>query len=117
MTLEPRDGGADVEAIYAAGLSGYYPNAYLTKADLQALSDHCLRGKRVICNIEAFEIDGEFDIARPDLSLYGEDPSQKAKSWSDRASDSASFVALLLDEVAKEQNRVMFQVWLDWDGE
>lgn len=117
MGKEPRDGGADVEAVYRAGLSGYYPDPYLTPADLRALSALCIEGERVICNIEAYEIDGEFDVPRPDLGLYGEDASQRSMSWPQRALDSASFIRLLLDDVAKEPNPVMFQVWLDWEGE
>ena len=111
---EPRDGGADVEAVYADGLSGYYPSPYLTPNELKALSDLCLKGTRVICNIEAFEIDGESDIPRLDLGLYGEDSIEKSKSWPERAADSAKFIEYFLAEVAKEPNPIMFQVWLDW---
>lgn len=113
MGREPRDGGADIEAVYTNGLSGGYPSPYLTAADLKALSDRCLRGGRVICSIEAFEIVEEFDVLRVDLSLLGEDAHQKAKLWSEPATDSASFVQLLIDDVAKEANPMVFQVWLD----
>ncbi|KAK0329740.1 hypothetical protein LTR94_035538, partial [Friedmanniomyces endolithicus] len=88
MLNEPRDGGADIAAVYASGLSGYHPSPYLTPDDLKALSELCLRGARVISNIEAYEIDGEVDVPRFDLSLYGEDATQKLKSWPERASDS-----------------------------
>jgi len=115
MHKEPRDGGADVEAVYVAGLSGYYPSPYLTPDDLKALSDRCLTGIRVISNIEAYELDGEFDVARCDLSLYGEDATQRLKSWPERASDSVMFIDQLLRDVAKEKNPIMFQVWLDWE--
>ncbi len=115
MHKEPRDGRADVEAVYVAGLSGYYPRPYLTPEDLKALSDRCLTGMRVISNIEAYELDGEADIARFDLSLYGEDATQKLKSWPERASDSVTFIEQLPLDVTKEKNRIMFQVWLDWD--
>ena len=113
---QPRDGGADVEAVFSAGLSGYHPSPYLKPNELKALSDLCLKGSRVICNIEAFEIDGEFDVARLDLSLYGEDAVQKSKSWSERAAHSAILIEHLLAKVAAEQNPIMFQVWLDWEG-
>lgn len=115
MHKEPRDGGADVEAVYVAGLSGYYPSPYLTPSDLKALSDRCLTGARVISNIEAYELDGGVDVARFDLSLYGEDATQKLKSWPERAFDSVTFIEQLLLDVAKEKNGIMFQVWLDWD--
>ena len=111
---QPRDGGADVETVYADGLSGYYPRPYLTANELKALSDLCLKGARVICNIEAFEIEDESDVPRFDLSLYGEDEVQQSKSWPDRAADSAKLIEYLLAEVAKESNPIMFQVWLDW---
>lgn len=114
MGAEPRDGGADVEAVYAAGFSGNYPSPYLTPDDLKALSERCLQGAKVICNIEAFEIDGEYDTLRTDLSFFGEDPAQKLKSWPERAAVSATDIARLLADVAKEKNPIMFVVWLDW---
>lgn len=69
MANEPRNEGADVGAVYMTGFSGNYPSPYLTPHDLKALSDMCLLGGKVICNIEAFEIDGESDALRPDLSF------------------------------------------------
>ena len=114
MGAEPRDGGADVEAVYRTGFSGNYPSPYLTPRDLKVLSELCLRGEKVICNIEAFEIDGEFDVPRIDLGVYGEDLEQKLNSWRDRASASAAIVNELLLSVSKEANPIMFVVWLDW---
>lgn len=111
----PRDGGADVEAVFSAGLSGSYPSPYLNTTDLKALSELCLERSRVIRNIEAFEIDGEFDVSRLDLGLYGEDPAQRSKSWAERAANSATVIEHLLAEVCKERNPIMFQVWLDWE--
>lgn len=103
MRKEPRDGGADVEAVYLAGLSGDYPSPYLTPGDLKALSDRCLAGIRVISNIEAYELDGAADVARFDLSLYGEDATQKSKSWPERAEDSVTFIKQLLLDVTEER--------------
>lgn len=104
-----------MEAVYATGFSGNYPSPYLTPDDLKALSERCLRGERVISSIEAFEIDGEYDTPRPDLSFFGEDPAEKLKSWPERAAVSASDIARLLAGVAKEKNPIMFVVWLDWN--
>jgi hypothetical protein len=51
MGKEPRDGGADVEAVYAQGQSGNYPNPYLTPQNLRDLLDRCQGGDKLICNI------------------------------------------------------------------
>ena len=111
---EARDGGADIEAVFANGLSGDGKSPYLTTDDLLALSERCLAVHRVICNIEAFEIDGEYDVARLDLSLHGETPEQKREPWVKRAHDSHQFIVNLIEDALKEPNRVMFAVWLDW---
>ncbi|WP_420479588.1 hypothetical protein [Brevundimonas sp. FT23028] len=111
---EARDGGADIEAVFRNGLSGYGKAPYLTTNDLLALSERCLGADRVICNIEAFEIDGEHDVARLDLSLHGETPDQKLESWSVRAQDSHRLVGDLVRTALQETNPVMFAVWLDW---
>jgi len=117
MNKEPRDGGADVAAVFDAGKSGPYPSPYLTGDDLLALSALCVPARRVICNIEAFEVIGEDDVARTDLSLYGETPDQKQKPWPVRAADSHTFVVNLVAEARLEANPVMFGVWLDWSDE
>lgn len=104
-----------MEAVYLSGFSGNYPSPYLTPDDLKTLSDRCLQGAKVICNIEAFEIDGEYDDLRPDLSFFGEDPAEKLKSWPERAARSASDIERLLADVAKKKNPIMFVVWLVWN--
>jgi len=114
---EPRDGGADVPAVFAAGLSGYYPAPYLTSDDLLKLSSLCRKADRVIAFIEAYEITLEHDVPRLDLGLYGETTDQKLKSWSERAEDSHTFVCDLLTVVKGEPNPIMFGVWLDWGDE
>lgn len=117
MSKEPRDGGADVAAVFDFGRSGPFPSPYLTSDDLLALSRLCVAAARVICNIEAFEIIGEDDVARTDLSLYGETADQKQKPWPLRAADSHKFVANLVTEARLEANPVMFSVWLNWADE
>ena len=117
MSREPRDGGADVTAVFEAGLSGYFPSPYLTSDDLLALSALCAAADRVICNVEAFEIDGQHDVMRSDLSLYGETADQKQKPWPIRAADSHKFVVQLVGEARLETNPIMFCVWLDWSDE
>lgn len=113
MGREPRDGGADVEAIYAQGQSGNYPNPYLTPKDLRALLDRCQGGGKLICNIEVYEIDGEFDKPRIDLGLYAGGVSEQAREWVERVAETTAFIESLLDDVAEEQNPIMFMVWLD----
>jgi hypothetical protein len=114
MAREPRDGGADIDAVYASGVSGNYPNPYLTPTDLRSLSHRCLQSGRVISNVETYEIRGEFDVPRVELSFYGGDAEGRSKTWSERAAESAEFVEWLLGEIAAEPNPIMFQVWLDW---
>ena len=111
---EARDGGADIDAIFAKGLSGYGKAPYLTTDDLLALSKRCLAADRIICNIEAFEIDGEYDVARIELGRYGETPEQKLGTWAERAQASDRVVGEIVKEALREPNRIMFAVWLDW---
>jgi len=113
MGKEPRDGGADVEAVYASGQSGSYPNPYLTPQDLERLLERCRDGDKLICNIEAYEIDGEFDKPRVDLGLYAGGVSEQMRRWDERVSETTEFIEGLLGEAAKEQNPIMFMVWLD----
>jgi hypothetical protein len=113
MGKEPRDGGADVEAVYARGKSGNYPNPYLTPQDLRDLLDRCQGGGKLICNIEAYEIDGEFDKPRIDLGFYAGGVSEQMRQWDERVAEAAEFVESLLDDVAEEPNPIMFIVWLD----
>ena len=114
---EPRDGGADVPAVFVAGLSGYYPSPYLTESDLLELSALCRQSGRVVSFIEAHEILPEHDLPRLDLSLFGETDDQKLKSWPDRAEDSHTFVLGLLAAIQDEKRPIMFSVWLDWADE
>ena len=111
MGRDPRDGGADVEAVYARGQSGNYP--YLTPKDLRDLLNRCQGGGKLICNIEAYEIDGEFDKFRYDLGLYAGGVSEQARQWEERVAETNEFIESLLDDVAKEKNPIMFIVWLD----
>ena len=113
MANEPRDGGADIEAVFEAGQSGPYPAPYLTTLELFELSALCLGAGHVICNIEAFEIAGEFDVMRSDLSLYGETSEQILEPWPTRAEDSHTFVSALVEDARKEINPIMFSVWMD----
>ena len=112
MPREPRDGGADVGAVFQAGFSGNFPHPYLTLDDLIALSDRCLAEDRVICTIEAFEIDGEHDVLRLEHS-YAERAGQKEKPWSERARDAHGFISSLAEHIRAEINPIMFVVWID----
>lgn len=114
MGREARDGGADVDAILTVGHSGYGTEPYLTTQDLADLSAKCRSDAKIISNIEAFEITDEFDVARLDLSLYGEAPDQKLEPWHKRVKDSHAYVSWLLSECERESNPIMFRVWLDW---
>ena len=113
MDKDPRDGGADVEAVYARGQSGNYPNPYLTPQDLRDLLDRCQGGGKLICNIEAYEIDGELDKPRIDLGLYAGGVAESVRQWDERVAETTEFIESLLDAVAEEQNPIMFIVWLD----
>ncbi len=113
MSREPRDGGADVGAVYANGQSGEYPTPYLTPRDLRDLLDRCHGGEKLICNIEAFEIDGEWDKPRIDLGLYAGGASEQRRHWDDRVAEMTEAIENLLTRAANEQNRIMFIVWLD----
>ena len=113
MPQEPRDGGADVGAVFEAGFSGNFPYPYLTIDDLCALAERCLASGRVISNIEAFEIDGDHDVPRLDLG-YGERAGQQDKPWSERARDSHQFISGMVECARDERNPIMFVVWMDW---
>ncbi|MBF0665475.1 MAG: hypothetical protein IR159_08040 [Brevundimonas sp.] len=115
MQREPRDGGADLDAVFAAGQSGNFPAPYLTIDELDRLNDRCLKADRIICNLEAFEIVGEFDHARIDLSLYSDEPVQKIKPWAERLTAFHARVRETVEDARREPNRVMFTVWLDWE--
>ena len=105
MGKEPRDGGADVEAVYVRGQSGNYPNPYLTPQDLRGLLDRCQGGDKLICNIEAYEIDGEFDIPRIDLGLYAGGVSEQVRQWDERVAETTEFIESLLADVAESRTR------------
>jgi len=113
MGQEPRDGGADVEAVYANGQSGNYPHPYLTLRDLKHLLERCHEGNKLIRNIEAYEIDGEFDTLRVDLSLFAGGVSEQIRPWHERVAETTEVIGSLIADAAKEQNRIMFIVWLD----
>lgn len=115
MSKEPRDGGADVGAVYANGVSGNYPSPYLTQQDLRDLLDRCRGGNKLICNIEAYEIDGEFDRPRTDLGLYAGGVSEQMRQWDERVAETTEKIEDILADAAKEQNQIMFSVWLDTD--
>jgi len=80
---------------------------------LRDLLDRCQGGGKLICNIEAYEIDGEFDKPRIDLGLYAGGLSESVRQWDERVAETTEFIESLLDAVAEEQNPIMFIVWLD----
>ncbi|MES2833335.1 MAG: hypothetical protein V4707_01360 [Pseudomonadota bacterium] len=116
MKREPRDGGADLDAVFAAGQSGDFPAPYLTIDDLELLNDRCLKAGRIICNIEGLEIEGEFDHVRIDLSLFSDEPIQKIERWSDRLAAFHVRVREIIEDARIESNPVMFIVWISGEG-
>jgi len=58
-----------------------FPRPSARPGDLTGRSDLALPGMGGTSHMEAYELAAEADIARFDLSLYGEDATQKLKSW------------------------------------
>ncbi|MBU1324119.1 MAG: hypothetical protein KJ676_02660 [Alphaproteobacteria bacterium] len=80
---------------------------------MQRLLDLCRGTNKLICNIEAYEIDGEFDSPRIDLGLYAGSQAEQLKPWDERVSATTAFIERLIEDTAEEQNPIMFIVWLD----
>lgn len=113
MAREPRDRGANIEEVFENGHSGSYPSPYLSGDDLRRLLARCQGTDKLICNIEAYEIDGEFDAPRIDLGLYAGSSAEQLKPWGDRVAATTEFIERLIEDAAREQNPIMFVVWLD----
>ena len=113
VAREPRDGGADLDAVFVAGFSGNSPQPYLTIDELDQLNDRCLKAGRIIRNIEALEIESELDHARIDLGLFSDEPIQKIQQWADRLPAFHTRVRAIIEDARLETNRIMFIVWLD----
>ncbi|HXQ14598.1 MAG TPA: hypothetical protein VN814_08270 [Caulobacteraceae bacterium] len=106
---------ADVLAIFSAGKSGPYPNPYLTDAQLLELSAICLQSDRAIHTVEAFAITEDADTARPEFSLLDDPPGGWADTWQERARRSHEEIVELVTKVREQPDRIVFEVWLDWE--
>lgn len=108
--LEP----ADVHAIYAAGLSGYWPEPLLTPDELIALSELCLAGGRCVRTIEAYKVTAEYQQLDLELSLFGWTDEPTAEEWPQRIREHHELVLAIALQARRRTEDVQFQVWLDW---
>jgi hypothetical protein len=106
---------ADISAVFREGKSGPFPNPYLTEGQLLELSALCLQTNRVIRNVEAFGITDEADTARIEFSIYSDRPGGSADTWRERARRSHEEIVKLVADVRAQPDRIMFEVWLDWE--
>jgi hypothetical protein len=106
---------ADVVAVFQAGKSGPFPNPLLTETQLLELSNLCLKSNRVVHTLEAFEITDDAETLRMEFSLLNDPPGGWADTWPERARRSHDEIAKLVAEVHAQLDRVMFEVWLDWE--
>lgn len=105
----------DVSAAFRAGKSGPFPKPYLTEGQLLELSALCLETNRVIRNLEAFETTDDADTPRIEFSVYGDPPGGWGDTWPERARRSHEEIVKLVADVRAQADRIMFEVWLDWE--
>jgi hypothetical protein len=104
---------ADIQAVFRAGESGCWPEPYLTPEQLLELAEICVEHDRVICNVEAWLITNDAEIARPDLG-YWEDDADRDLPGPARARKSHAETQAIVADARHAGGKVMFQVWLDW---
>jgi hypothetical protein len=104
---------ADVLAVFKAGISGPFPNPYLTDAQLLELSAICLRSNRTIRTLEAFAITEDADTLRMEFSLLNDPPDGWAANREERAHRSHDEIVELVARVRAQPDRIVFEVWLD----
>ena len=77
------------------------------------LIDSCLTRNTMVHTVEAFELAGDCEIARPDLSLYGPNEKLLGQSWNSRVSASCNEAREVGQEAIAAGKEFLFLVWLD----
>lgn len=112
MTKKP---SADIATVFREGLSGPYPNPYLTVDELLELSEMCFQHNRIVHTAEAFAVTADVDQACIEFSLLNDPPEGWADTWPERARRSRDEIVGLAAKVRAQQRNIMFEVWLDWE--
>lgn len=82
---------------------------------LLRLADYAATRGAIISNVEVFELRGEFEYARIDLSIYGWEPEQRDLPFADKTALATQRLGWLVEDVAKEGVQFLYLAWLD-DG-
>jgi hypothetical protein len=107
-------GALDLPAAFEAGHTGKgctVPNI----GQLTRLAAYAQTRGAVISNVEVFELGGEFEYPRVDISIYGWEPDERDLGFADKAALAAKRLGWLVEDVAKAPCQFMFLAWLD-DG-
>ena len=67
----------------------------------------------VVCNLETYEVRGEYEIPRIDLSIYQGGAEERALPQVDRVALSEEALRETLTAIEQEGIRCVFQVWAD----
>jgi hypothetical protein len=80
---------------------------------LTRLADYAATREMVICNVEVFELSGEFELPRIDIGIYGWEPEERDLPAAERAVIGRRRLADLMEDVAAETCQFVFLAWLD----
>jgi hypothetical protein len=67
----------------------------------------------VVCNVETFEVRGDYEISRSDLSIYQGGAEEQALPQAERVVLSEEALQEVLAAIEQEGIRCVFQVWAD----
>jgi hypothetical protein len=85
------------------------PNA----GQLTRLAEFAAARGMVISNVEVFELSGEFELPRVDISIYGWEPEERDLPPAERAAIGNRRLAELMEDLAVESCQFIFLAWLD----
>lgn len=80
---------------------------------LKDFSAYALGRGAVVCNVETFEIRGDFEIMRVDLSIFDGGDEEQAMPSADRIVLSQEALQEVLAAIGQEGICCVFQVWSD----
>lgn len=80
---------------------------------LARLAEFAAARDMVISNVEVFELSGEFELPRVDISIYGWEPEERNLSSAERAAIGKRRLTELMEDLAAETCQFVFLAWLD----
>jgi hypothetical protein len=85
----------------------------LPPQELLDFAAYCASKSVMVHTVEAFEIQGEWEIPRIDLGIYGPEEGLASAPWSERIKASCDEVRHVASRALNLAKVIIFEIWLD----